>query len=201
MARRPIQMSDAETYKSYRDAVGMDRRLIEKRIFQSNYKIVKGYLISRFELDPMAADEFAQIGFSVLFERLAKGSYQERGVKFRTFVIQVAINAYKMELRKQSKTILLSQDVPPMDATELAFQMGYLDEKYPERPRVLAILNKWKSTGNDCYGLLDDFYFRGLGHEEIAREMNITKENARKKKSRCLEKLKQELAKLRKNEK
>lgn len=124
-----------------------------------------------------------------LYEKLIQGKFElNEGVKLSSYLYAVAKNIWlkKLDLKNKQPTEDFDKHV---DKGEKDVDIENLF--IPEGPKETIIIDCLELLNNDCQSILTKYYYEEKAMREIALEIaTITEENLRKRKYKCIQKLK-----------
>lgn len=125
-----------------------------------------------------------------LYEKLIQGKFElNEGVKLSSYLYAVAKNIWlkKLDLKNKQPTEDFDKYV---DKGEKDVDIENLF--IPEGPKETIIIDCLELLNNDCQSILTKYYYEEKAMREIALEIaTITEENLRKRKYKCIQKLKE----------
>lgn len=147
-----------------------------EQIFLSHYQDCMNYLIQRYHASQEDAYD-ATMETLLSFHKGLKADKIRYG-NLRYLFTKMASQVYIKWIKKEN----LKDPIQEMDLVE--------DPKAFDQ-EVLKLLTKaWKGLCEDCADLLKKFYYENIPLKEIAYTLNKSPEAIRKRKQRCVEKLK-----------
>ncbi|MBK8244243.1 MAG: sigma-70 family RNA polymerase sigma factor [Saprospiraceae bacterium] len=125
-----------------------------------------------------------------LYEKLIQGKFElNEGVKLSSYLFAVAKNIWLKKLDLKGKL--------PTENFDKFVDKGQIDVDIenlfiPEGPKETTIIDCLELLNNDCQSILTKYYYEEKAMREIALEIaTITEENLRKRKYKCIQKLKE----------
>lgn len=158
-----------------------DKRALEK-LLQDNYSILKGYLI-KMTLNESLADDITQ---ETMLKAILNIKKYEPKSKFSTWLITVATNHYRDQLRKDKKLVYNNEDHELPDSRDLEetvinkIQGDKLKEilkELPEDKRMVFILK----------------HYYGYSYEEIAKIVGCPLGTVRSRLHYCINSIKSQM--------
>lgn len=158
-----------------------DKSALEK-LLQNNYPILKGYLI-KLTLNEETADDITQETMLKAILNIKK--YKHIG-KFSTWLITIATNIYRDQLRKNKRIVLndMSRDIADKSSLEESVihktdfdKLKSILKELPEEKRMVFILK----------------HYYGYSYNEISRIMKCPIGTVRSRLHYCIEKIKSQM--------
>ncbi|MBK9630337.1 MAG: sigma-70 family RNA polymerase sigma factor [Saprospiraceae bacterium] len=135
--------------------------------------------------DLMDAREIEQRVLIILYENIKSGKYQySPKVKISTYLFSIAQHQWLNELKRKNKFL------PPLGVDFVHFPEDEYDKIYlnEKEERLIEYIHKLDPS---CYKLIKYKYYDLLNDQEISIKMgDISIENVRKRRYKCLQKLK-----------
>lgn len=139
--------------------------------------------------DEETAGDLTQQTFIKAFANIEK--YEERGLRFSSWLYRIAQNEVLMFFRKQKKTWHVPIDENRIkDLASEAQVNAYMSEE--EQEKLIQLINELEGAHLD---LIELRFFQELSFKEIAEIYNITEANAKMRVYRILEKIAQKWGK------
>ena len=140
--------------------------------------------------DAEDAKEVEQLVIIHLYEKLIQGKFElNEGVKLSSYLFAVAKNIWLKKLDLKNKQ--------PTEDFDKYVDKGQKDVDIenlfiPEGPKETTIIECMELLNNDCQSILTKYYYEEKAMREIALEIaTISEENLRKRKYKCIQKLKE----------
>ncbi len=160
-----------------------------KQLYQFHTGIVKKLVLANSGTTD-DAEEVEQMVIMVLYEKLVQGKLElQEGVKLETYLYSIAKNIWLKQLRIKGKSIPLdlSEDSEP-GINDPGLESLYIHEG----PKEKILVECLESLGEACQSILAKFYYEEKSMRDIALEMKtITEDNLRKRKYKCIQRLKE----------
>lgn len=159
-----------------------DRKAIEA-IYEAHYKMVQALIVNNNGTADDARDVF-QEAMVVLFEKAASGVF-ELNCQLKTYLYSVSRRLWLRRLQQQSRYLLADTEAEYVAVEEDT-------NEHERRDLEFAMMEKAiNSLGEPCKSLLEAFYIREQGMQEIAALFGYTNaDNAKTQKYKCLVRLK-----------
>ncbi len=140
--------------------------------------------------DAEDAKEVEQLVIIHLYEKLIQGKFElNEGVKLSSYLFAVAKNIWLKKLALKGKQATENFD-KFVDKGQKDVDIENLF--IPEGPKETTIIECMELLNNDCQSILTKFYYEEKAMREIALEIaTISEENLRKRKYKCIQKLKE----------
>lgn len=154
-----------------------DKKALEK-LFVLNYPILKGYLV-KMTLNETTADDLVQETMLKAILNIKK--YKSTG-KFSTWLITIATNTYRDQLRKNKRLTYEENTIEKADSTNLEEsvivktdfeKLKNILKELPEEKRMVFILK----------------HYYGYSYDEISRIMNCPIGTVRSRLHYCINKI------------
>ncbi len=159
-----------------------DRKAIES-IYKLHYKMVQSLVLHNNGSADDAKDVF-QEAIVVLFEKVTAGTF-ELNCQLKTYLYSVSRRLWLRRLSHQNRYLLSDTEDDYVAVEEDA-------EAHERRDLQFGLMEKAiNSVGEPCKSLLEAFYIRKQGMQEIAAQFGYTNaDNAKNQKYKCLVRLK-----------
>lgn len=159
-----------------------DRKAIET-IYKLYYKMVQALIVANNGTAEDAKDIF-QEAMVVLYEKATDATF-ELNCQLKTYLYSVSRRLWLRRLQQQSRYLLSETENEFVSVEEEA-------EEHERRDLEFGLMEKaMSSLGEPCRSLLEAFYIRKLGMQEIAGMFGYTNaDNAKNQKYKCLVRLK-----------
>jgi RNA polymerase sigma factor (sigma-70 family) len=143
------------------------------------------------------ADEIEQLVIINLYEKVMGGQFQlNENTKLSTYLYAVARNIWYKKATKKYQTVSIDNKniVLPEIVEEIDIQIDPIEDEEQ------LLINAIKKIGDSCKQILTKFYYEKKSMRQIAIELvDISEENLRKRKYKCIQKLKKLFEKEQKN--
>lgn len=136
------------------------------------------------------AKDIEQLVIIHLYEKLIQGKFElNEGVKLSSYLYAVAKNIWLKKLTLNGKTSYVEFD----EFNDLAQEDINIENLFiTEGPKEKVIIECIELLNNDCQAILTKYYYEEKAMREIAAEIvTISEENLRKRKYKCIQKLKE----------
>jgi len=159
-----------------------DRKAIET-IYKLHYKMVQAFILNNNGTAEDAKDIF-QESMVVLYEKVTSGVF-ELNCQLKTYLYSVSRRLWLRRLQQQSRYMFTDTEHEYISVDEET-------ETHEQRDREFEMMGKaLNGLGEPCRSLLEAFYIRKLGMQEIASMFGYTNaDNAKNQKYKCLVRLK-----------
>jgi RNA polymerase sigma factor (sigma-70 family) len=149
-----------------------------------------GWFQKRQNLTHEEAAEIYQKAFTIFYYNVKDGKVTELNSELSTYLIGVGKNLVKEMLRSRKRTLPLDE-IPDKFVTDAeGIRTHEINHQKILIERIL------KKVGDPCRTLLLLYYFKNYSYEAIAINMGYKdKDGVKKKKSLCLRKIREQLAK------
>lgn len=145
-------------------------------IFLNHFEDCLHYLKSTWKLSHTEAYDVSMDTLLLFRRKLLEGKIRHGNMRFLFTRM-----AYQLHLKARKKEAQI-REVPPEE--------WWPDEEEPFDEEVLSALGKaWEKLCQDCSALLKRFYFEQFSLQELSQQMEVTAPGLRKRKQRCVEKL------------
>jgi RNA polymerase sigma factor (sigma-70 family) len=153
-------------------------------IYKNNFKIIQSFIINNNGTYDEAKDIF-QEAMIALYEK-AKSESFVLTCKINTYVYSICRRLWLKRLQQLGKYSNQLDSIEETVAVEEDF------EKHIKKNAEYNIMDKaLNSLGEPCKSLLEGYYFKQLGMQELAKEFGYTNaDNAKNQKYKCLIRLK-----------
>lgn len=140
--------------------------------------------------DTEDAKDLEQLVIIHLYEKLLQGKFElNEGVKLSSYLFAVAKNIWLKKLALKGKQATEDFD-KFVDKGQKDVDIENLF--IPEGPKETTIIECLELLNNDCQSILTKYYYEEKAMREIALEIaTISEENLRKRKYKCIQKLKE----------
>ena len=163
-----------------------DSRII-KDFYKSTYPMMTSFVNTNF---PMLSDDEVKDIFQesviALWTNIKDGTYQDKGSKLSTYVIQIGKFKILDKLKKKSHQM----EKPIADNLDYGEEQTIIIEEDPMVEKVKLIL---KSLPDRCKEILTMFYYNQDSLEDIALATGIGASSIKNEKYRCMKKLKEKM--------
>lgn len=131
------------------------------------------------------AEEIEQNVIVLLYEKITSGNFVlNEGTKLSTYMYAVGKN---MWYKKAGRDITFSDETEIIDSVD-EFDIDLISDNNEIETQVIKALNE---SDEDCKKILTAYYYDKKSMRDIAEDMGtITEENLRKRKYKCIQKLK-----------
>lgn len=136
------------------------------------------------------AKDLEQLVIIHLYEKLIQGKFElKEGVKLSSYLFAVAKNIWLKKLALKGKQATENFDnFVDKGQKDVDIENLFI----PEGPKETTIIECMELLNNDCQSILTKYYYEEKAMKEIALEIvTITEENLRKRKYKCIQKLKE----------
>ena len=159
-----------------------DRKAIET-IYKQHYKMVQALIVHNNGTAEDAKDIF-QEAIVVLYEKVSTGVF-ELNCQLKTYLYSVSRRLWLRRLQQQSRYLLSETEHEHVAVEEDTDEHERRDLEYGLMEKAI------NSIGEPCKSLLEAFYVRKQGMQEIAAAFGYTNaDNAKNQKYKCLVRLK-----------
>ncbi|MBR9920724.1 MAG: sigma-70 family RNA polymerase sigma factor [Bacteroidetes bacterium] len=153
-----------------------DESLFET-IFLNHFEDCRNYLVKNNGLSRELAYDMTMDALLLFRKKLQEGKIKYGNLRF--LLTRMAHQLYLKSIRKDGK-------IKEISADELL--ISYETEEV--EPEVMSALgNAWKELCADCAQILKGFYYQKISLQDMAIEKEVTPASLRKRKQRCVEKL------------
>jgi RNA polymerase sigma factor (sigma-70 family) len=179
----PIQnfgLKEADFNQLVSDLQGGNEKLFET-IFVQHFESCRSYLVRECSAPTDDAYDVTVETIMKFRQMLVEGKIQYGNLRF--YFTKMAKDAYLKIIAKNKK----------MPVGELDGNVGNVADEPTESfddEQVLALDKSWKLLGDDCKDLLRQFIQEGIQLKEIAQDLAQSEATMRKRKERCMAKLK-----------
>lgn len=165
-----------------------------KALVEGNSKIIiqfteatKGIVLSLMQKrsSKHSVQEVYQKAFWRILENIGRDKYEEKGA-FKTYFLAIVNNILLEEIRDRKKHPPRDDDDIKDDDIDIADDYDFYDEHEERLDRLDELLNK---ANERCKQIFDLYYWKSYKIQEIADQLNISLDNAKKRLSRCRQKL------------
>lgn len=158
-------------------------------LYENHFDSLFRFVYRKLGGDEETAGDLTQQTFIKAFANIDK--YEERGLRFSSWLYRIAQNEVLMFFRKQKKTWHVPIDENRIkDLASEAQVNSYMTEE--EQEKLIHLVNELEGTQLD---LIELRFFQSLSFKEIAEIYNITEANAKMRVYRILEKIAQKWGK------
>jgi len=171
------KLTDEELIEGFR----IDQPYAYKALYYNRTQQFRGYLAKQGATDNQI-DEIEQDTILDFYENMISGKYTYNGsAKISTYLYSIARFKW-LKLRGKNSAIDLNIDIPD----------GYEEENEIDNQEIFQIvMTCMKQLTERCQKTLVGFHYEGKSFEEIAESLpDVTADNIRKNKPKCLKKLK-----------
>lgn len=159
-----------------------DRKAIES-IYKLYYKMVQALIVANSGTADDAKDIF-QEAIVVLYEKATSGAF-ELSCQLKTYLYSVSRRLWLRRLQHQNRYLLSDTETDYVAVEEDADEHKRRDLEFELMEKAI------NSIGEPCKSLLEAFYIRKRGMQEIAAAFGYTNaDNAKNQKYKCLVRLK-----------
>lgn len=163
---------------------------VMRQVYIEHKTAFLGYFNSQTSAVSVTAEDLYQDSFCVLHKNILSGKLTHITASWSTILIGIGKNLLRNKMRKKSE--LLGKDIPEKTAQDNPYSRLIEKEKIKQTKSILGLV------GETCREVLVAFYYNRKSMVEIAQQMNYASANvAKKKKSQCLKKLRDEIKKYR----
>ncbi len=163
-----------------------------KAVFYNRTASLKKYILSNGG-DELNADNIEQKTVLILYEKIISGTFKlHPNTKLSTYLYSVGRNLWLKELQKKKKTI---HSVDESLIQNRRFSIDDFDDSVREDDEMheeilVELLNK---LDNDCLKILVGKFYENRSDEQISKSLGtISTENIRKRRYKCIQKLKRQ---------
>lgn len=184
-------MKDEQIYKSDEYLISALRQR-DRSAFKYLYKNYTGpikHFVKTNGGQDVDAEEIEQNVIVLLYEKITSGNFVlNEGTKLSTYMYAVGKN---MWYKKSGRTLTLMGEESIAETGEDYDFDGIFESADGDEQIIISAL---QNTDHDCKEILTLYYYDNKSMREIAEKMeSITEENLRKRKYKCIQKLKKVL--------
>lgn len=155
-----------------------------KKIYQSNFPIVKGFVLQNKGTESDAQDIF-QDAISVAWYNYRIGKFDANKGSFDAYIISIAKNKWIDQLRKNKNLLVNFKEEFAEIEDEPDVDFMLVEQK------IEKLLFTFSQIGDNCKDILQSFYYKKERLEVIAKRLNTSADVIKTQKSRCMKKLKE----------
>ncbi len=142
------------------------------------------WMISKYSCQRQEALEIYHDSLLTMSDKAKDGKLDDLKSSLKTYIYGVAKNKYKEYLRKNKKSLLLSEREVPDRRDEVV--------DLPEQATLDLVAECLESLGDPCKSILELYYFHEMSMQEIGDQMRYKNRNTVKNmKYKCLLRLKE----------
>ena len=151
-------------------------------IFLDHFEDCMQYLKSTYRMSHIAAYDASMDALLLFRKKLLEGKIQHGNMRF--LFTRMAYQLHLKALQKQDQI----QQIPVQE-------WWPDDEDEFDEEAMQALEKAWNKLCHDCSNILKQFYFYKTTLQDLSTQMNINAASLRKRKQRCVEKLRSHFAK------
>lgn len=156
------------------------------RYLYLNYTPIIKYFVLKNGGQESDAEEIEQNVIIHLFEKIVAGKFLlNENTKLSTYMYAVGKNMwYKMSGRK---VFVFPDEIPDINPIEEDFVISF----EPQNDIEAIVIEALQNMDDDCKEILTKYYYENKSMKEISNELGtITEDNVRKRKYKCIQKIK-----------
>ena len=175
------------TDKEYIEGLRLSDDAVIKAVYKKFYPAVMRMVLQNNGTEQEAKDVFQETVL-VLFHHVQKQNFI-LSCALQTYLYSVAKRLWLKQLKSKNGTLKLDERFyEGDDFADADNEVSVFEERELQLERMQASISQ---LGEPCKTLLEDFYLRRLGMDEIAEKFGYTNsDNAKNQKYKCLQRLK-----------